>query len=76
MKRMADKKMRVKEFVVGELVYLKLQLYKQNSLIYCYNHKPTARYYDPYKILQKVGKIAYKLERPLTCKIHPTFHVS
>ena len=30
----------------------------------------------PFKIIVKVGKISYKLERPQNFKIHPVFHAS
>ena len=33
-------------------------------------------YYGPYKVLQKVGTMAYKLELLASSRVHPFFHVS
>ena len=34
------------------------------------------KYYDPYKVLQKISSITYKLELLASLWVHPFFHVS
>lgn len=34
------------------------------------------KYLGPFRILQKIGKVAYLLELPTSMKCHPVFHVS
>lgn len=76
MKVQADGKHHHKEFAAGDLVFLKLRPYRQGSLAKHKYEKLSAHYYGPYKVLQCIGQVAYKLEFPLTALIHPVFHVS
>ena len=39
--------------------------------------KPSPRYVGPYKILKRVGKVAYELELPVElAAVYPVFHIS
>lgn len=40
------------------------------------NMKLAAKYYGPFKIMAKVGGLAYKLELAVGSKIHHVLHVS
>ena len=48
----------------------------QSSLARRAHQKLSFRFFDPYKILERVGAAAYKLALPSSSSIHPVFHVS
>ena len=72
----ADKHRVERSFEVIDLVYLRLQPYKQSSLKKKGAEKLKPCFYGPYKIIRKVGEVAYELELPHESKIHNVFHVS
>lgn len=76
MKHQADKNRSERTFQVGDQVYLKLQPYIQQSVAVHGNQKLSFRFFGPYKILKRVGEVAYKLELPNTSQVHPVVHVS
>jgi hypothetical protein len=76
MKVHADKRRSERQFDVGDRVYLKLQPFVQQSVEVRRNHKLSLHYFGPYKVLARVGAVAYKLELPSSSKIHDVVHVS
>lgn len=75
-KQLVDKHRSERSFDIGDWVFLKLQPYCQQYVVQRSSQKLSPKYYGPYKILDKFGPVAYKLQLPETSQIHPVFHVS
>ncbi|GKB90715.1 putative reverse transcriptase domain-containing protein [Tanacetum coccineum] len=75
-KSYADLKRKPMEFEVGDRVMLKVSPWK-GVVRFGKRGKLNPRYVGPFKVLAKVGKVAYKLELPQELsRVHHTFHVS
>nr|GEW44261.1 reverse transcriptase domain-containing protein [Tanacetum cinerariifolium] len=75
-KSYADKRAKLLEFEVGDMVLLKVSPWK-GDVPFRKGGKLSLRYIGPFKILARFGPIAYTLELPEGLKgIHNTFHVS
>ncbi|GJU28604.1 ty3-gypsy retrotransposon protein, partial [Tanacetum coccineum] len=75
MKKQADKKQRELSFAIGDYFFVKLQPYRQHSVNLQRNQKLGMRYFGPFRVLQQIGSVAYKLELLATSRIHLVFHV-
>ncbi|GJS29298.1 gypsy/ty3 retroelement polyprotein [Tanacetum coccineum] len=75
-KAMADRKRNERVFGIDDLVLLKLQPYRQSTLRQHKHHKLAPKYYGPFKVIARIGEVAYKLDLPVSSQIHPVFHVS
>jgi len=76
MKKQADQHRSERSFAVDDLVFLKLQPYVQTSLAPRSHHKLAFRFFGPFRIVARVGNVAYRLALPAHSSIHPVFHVS
>jgi hypothetical protein len=76
MKVYADMKRTKRQFTTGTMVYLKIQPYRQNAFGIRGSLKLCSKYYGPFKILERIGEVAYRLQLPDTTTIHPVFHIS
>ncbi|GJT00558.1 putative reverse transcriptase domain-containing protein [Tanacetum coccineum] len=74
-KSYADKRLKPLEFEVGNMVLLKVSPWK-GAVHFRKRGKLSPHYIGPFKILARVGPVAYTLELPEELKgIHSTFHV-
>lgn len=78
MKDQANHKRRDVSYQPGDWVLLKLRPYRQSTAkgSQSFSGKLAKRFYDPFKILEHIGKVAYCLELPAEAKIRSVFHCS
>ncbi|GKD06087.1 putative reverse transcriptase domain-containing protein [Tanacetum coccineum] len=75
-KSYADLKHKPMEFQVGDIIMLKVSPWK-GVVRFGKRGKLNPKYVGPFKVLEKVGSVTYKLEVPQELsRVHNTFHVS
>ncbi|KAL0435374.1 UNVERIFIED_CONTAM: hypothetical protein Sradi_0245300 [Sesamum radiatum] len=65
-----------RQFEEGTWVFLRLQPYRQKSAAARASQKLGKRFFGPFRILNRVGSVAYELELSPAARVHPVFHVS
>ncbi|KAL5775263.1 hypothetical protein ACOSP7_012820 [Xanthoceras sorbifolium] len=76
MKKQADRGRREVQFEVGDFVYLKLHPYRQSSVAFRKSMKLSPRFFGPFEVLNKIGRVAYRITLPPGAQIHDIVHVS
>ena len=62
MKQIIDKHKIGRSFQISDMVFLKLQPYRQSTVSQGGAQKFAAKFYRPFKVKDKIGKVAYQLE--------------
>ena len=76
MQQKANAHRRELELRVGDQVLVKLQPYRQISIANRLSNKLAKRYYGPFRVVERIGEVAYRLDLALNSKIRPVFHIS
>lgn len=75
MKNYANAPRTEQSFEINDLVFLRLQPYRQTSIAARSFSKLSPRFYGPFHVLKKIEPVAYKLELPPNSCIRPVFQV-
>ena len=70
-----DRNKIVKEFKVGDQVLLRIKDYHRSASVYAHPQIGPQRT-GPFEIIERVGKLAYRLRLPDTVKLHPVINVA
>ncbi|XP_026444310.1 hydroquinone glucosyltransferase-like [Papaver somniferum] len=76
MKTCADAHRTERSFNIHNWVFLCLQTYKQSSAVAQPFNKLSPKYYGPFRVIERIGEVAYKLQFPVEIRSHLVFHVS
>jgi hypothetical protein len=71
-----NKKRGAIEFQVGDLALLRLQHRATAGITPLKHSKLSPRYFGPYKVVERIGDVAYRLQQPVKACIHDVFHVT
>lgn len=76
MKMRADRKRTDIQFSVGDHVLLKLKPYTHSSVAIHHHPKLSYKYFGHYKVLERIGVVAHRLELRPGSQMHSVLHVS
>jgi predicted aspartyl protease len=72
----ADKERSSYEFKVGDLVLLRKDHINMDYMKQVKTRKLVAKFVGPFKIMEQIGTVSYKLQLPEKSRVHPVFHIS
>lgn len=76
MKATEDDKRHDVVFQVGDRLWLRLHQHTAAAIKHPASSKLGPRFFGPFKVVERVGEVAYKLGLPAKACIHDAFHVS